>query len=76
MSDSGMALDTAAILVAVAALGGDEIDRDVAGPALAARREALDSIASMRAVSLALIDAIEPGHAPQRLMSWQRSPQS
>lgn len=61
------------LLLAVAALGGDRIDPQVAGPALRARSQALESIAAMRAVPLSLIDAIEPGHASRRLSTWTPS---
>lgn len=62
------------LLVAVAALGGDDIDRSLASPALAARQLARSSINKMRGVPLALVDAIEPGHAAHRLRAWEPRP--
>ena len=58
------------LLVAVAALGGDDIDPALAAEALDARTAALDSIALIRSVRLGLVGAIEPGHANRRLTEY------
>ncbi len=68
-------MSTDDLLVAVSALGGDELDPDRAALALAARADAVDVIRALRAVELDLVDAIEPGHARQRLATFGRTPE-
>ncbi len=60
------------LLVAVAALGGDDLEPERAALALDARSDALESIRDLRRVPLALVGAIEPGHAVQRLATYRR----
>ncbi len=57
-------------LDAVAALGGRAIDPASAAAAIEARLLATDGLAAMRAVPLALIDAVEPLHHAARLMAF------
>jgi|TARA_R110002110_G_scaffold121348_6_gene297046 hypothetical protein len=59
------------LLVAVAALGGDDLDPERAALALEARADALESIRALRRIPLALVGAIEPGHAQHRLALYR-----
>lgn len=62
-----MTVDRSFPLEALAALGGRPMSERAAQSAIAARVSATDGLAAMRAVSLPLIDAIEPGHHAARL---------
>lgn len=61
-------MDDEGVLAAIAHLGGERLDPALAAAAVVARTTARRGIEELRDVSLALINATEPGHLTQRLV--------